>query len=153
MRLRPAGQGDARLLFEWVNRPESLEWKLETGAPIPWETHAAWFAARLDDPDSELWIAENEGRPLGQVRAQLGERGLEIDIYVTPEARRRGRARDMLAFAARECGRRWPGVSLVALIMTGNLASQQLFAAAGYALAERRDDHLVYLLKPASDSR
>jgi RimJ/RimL family protein N-acetyltransferase len=152
VKLRPASDEDARLLFEWVNRAESLELKLETGAAIPWETHAAWFAARLADPGTGLWIAEHDGAPQGQVRAQLRERGLEIDIYVTPEARRQGRGREMLAFAAEACAARWPGTPLVARIKTENLASQRLFAAAGYALAERQDDHLVYLKEPASNN-
>jgi len=148
-RLRVARQADAKLLFDWVNRPDSLAVKFDTQGPIPWETHAAWLAARLVDPDTGLWIIEQQGQPVGQVRFERREAGLEVDIFVTPEARGRGVALRMLAAAARSCAGRWPGLPLVARIKTGNVASERLFAAAGFVLAERRDDHAVYLLARA----
>jgi RimJ/RimL family protein N-acetyltransferase len=150
LRLRAVHEGDARLLFAWVNRPDSLAAKLETDAAIPWETHQSWLAARLADPGSALWIAEQDGRPVGQVRVERREIGLEVDIFVTAEARGRGLARCMLARAARACADRWPGLPLVARVKTGNLASERLFLAAGYALARQRDDHRVYV-RPAAD--
>ena len=150
LRLRAAREGDARLLFAWVNRPDSLAAKLATEAAISWETHQSWLAARLADPSSALWIAEQDGRPVGQVRVERRERGLEVDIFVSAEARGRGVARRLLARAARACAERWPGLPLVARVKTGNLASERLFLAAGYALAEQRDDHRVYL-RPAAD--
>lgn len=148
MKLRPVRDSDARLMFDWVNSPESLAGKLETRDPIPWETHAKWFAARLADPDTRLWMAESDNRAVGQVRVQRTRTGLEIDVFVAAECRRRGLGRRMLAAAAAECAAHWPGLPLVAKVKLDNVASQRLFAAAGYALGQRKEDHLVYILDP-----
>lgn len=149
LRLRGAGAADARLLFDWVNRPESLATKLKTTGPIAWEVHQAWLAERLADPGSGLWIAELAGAPVGQARVERRGEALEVDIFVVPAARGRSLGRRILALLREECARRWPGLPLVARVRPHNLASVRLFAAAGYREKEVRDDHLVFVLEPA----
>ena len=145
--LRSARREDAQLLFKWVNSPESIAAKLTTHEPIPWEVHESWLTARLGDPGTGLWIAERERKPVGQVRVQEAGGHLEVDIFVAAEERRKGLARRMLAALAAECEMRWHGWPLVARTRHDNIASQRLFSAAGYSLQERKEDHLVYVLR------
>ena len=57
LEVRPAAEADALMLWAWANdhgvRRASFhdDW-------IPWDSHAAWFAARLHDPASRLYVVE-----------------------------------------------------------------------------------------------
>lgn len=130
--MRPVAPADARLLFDWVNRSDSLARKLNTCAPIVWEDHRRWLAERLDDPETAIWIAECDGDPVGQVRMMGEPGGLVIDIYVVAPARGRGVARAMLAQACAMAGERWPGRTVIARVRRDNDASLRLFAGAGF---------------------
>jgi len=142
--IRPAQPRDATLLFEWANDPALASVNLATAGPIPWETHERWFAARLDDPNSRIWIAEDAGgRPLGQVRLQEKDGWAEVSVYVAPESRRGGVALRLLRHAQASCVEAWPGRLLRARVRRDNEKSRRLFAEAGYANAEDRADHLV----------
>lgn len=138
--IRPAEPRDARLLFEWASRADSLAASLRTSAPIPWERHCAWFEARMADPGTRIAIAETDGEPAGQVRIQRGPDGPEVSIYVDPSRRRGGVALALLAHAAHSAAGLWPGSPLLARVKPENEASLALFARAGYRLRERRPD-------------
>lgn len=144
MRLRPAAMTDCDLLFDWVNRPDSLAGKLRTTGPIDRATHERWLGARLADPDTRMSIIEDDGTPVGQVRLQRSAEGYEIDIYVVAAARRHGLAREALAQMARTNAAWRAGAPLIARVLPANTTSQRLFAAAGYRLADRSETQLVY---------
>jgi len=128
LQLRPATMDDARLLFDWVNAPDSLASKAATTSPIDWSTHRAWLAARIGDSDCLLEIIEVEGRPAGQVRLEPGRRGHLVDIYVSAAHRRSGLARAALGGALERCSAR----PVVALVKSDNSASQALFRSLGF---------------------
>jgi RimJ/RimL family protein N-acetyltransferase len=152
MRLREATAADAELLFDWVNRPDSVSEKLCTNHPIPWATHLEWLATRLEDKRAAIWIAEQRGRAIGQARVQNAGVGLEVDIYVLAEGRRRGLGRRILGAVATKCAARWPGTPLIAKVKRDNHASQRLFAVAGYTPEEQNTDHVMFVLSPPSRS-
>lgn len=141
--LREASEDDDRLLFDWVNHPDSLEGKLLTETEIDWDTHAGWLGRRLDDQDSAIWIAEVAGKPVGQVRVEKRQSGLEVDVFLAPEARGAGIACQMIEQAAGECASLWPGVPLIARVRPENMASRRLFARAGFGSARVMPDHLI----------
>lgn len=144
IQLRPAAAGDARLLFDWVNQADSLAGKLATAAPISWPDHSAWFEKRLAAPDCGIWIAERDGDPVGQVRAERDSGGsLHVDIYVSSEARREGVGAAMLGALTAESAARWPGTSLIARIRNDNAPSRRFFEANGYCLSSASTDHAV----------
>jgi len=142
--LRPAATHDCDRLLDWANRPESLAGKLKTVDPIPRDTHEAWFAARLQSPDCRIWIAERDGRPVGQVRVERDAAGdAHVDVFVAPEGRGTGVAYAMLDEMVRAVAGIWPGVRLVARIRTDNAASRRLFAKAGYTAEATHADYVV----------
>lgn len=151
VRLRAAGPEDSDLLFEWVNLPDSLEGKLKTTAPIQRSDHDAWFADRLARGRTAIWIAEVEGEPAGQVRLDLRDGALEVDIYVIASRRRQGLGMVMLEQARTEAVKRWPGMPLKALVKPDNQGSQRLFANAGYTGPTDAAGHFVFL-RDAKDS-
>lgn len=150
VRLRAARPDDAGLLFDWVNRADSLAGKLKTTAPIARREHDAWFARKLASDDAAIWIAELGGTPVGQVRLELGDGALHVDIYVKPGQRQKGVGLAMLEAARSEAAARWPGVPLKAWIKLDNRASRQLFASAGYAEPVVAPGHLILQREPAT---
>ena len=151
--VRPAAAGDGKLLFDWVNRPDSLAYKLKTEGAVAWADHQRWLEACLRDDDSAIWIGELNRQPAGQVRLQRSERGLVVDIYVDPGSRRRGVAGGLLRHAAVRAAIRWPGTPIVADVKHGNNASRTLFLAAGYVHEQRHADYDVFRLDRPVGSR
>ena len=132
--LRPARADDAAWLFDWANDPATRAASFDR-APIPWPDHVAWLAAVLAAPDRRLWIAEEAGVPVGQVRVDRGPDGLGVvSIGLAPGARGRGLGRVALqmgiAAATRELGIR----RARAVVMATNVASRRLFEGAGFTV-------------------
>ncbi len=142
--LRLAGPADARLLFGWVNRPDSLRGKILTTKPIAWPEHERWFAARLADRDTFLYVIERRGEACGQVRLEkCDDRAYEVDIYVIAEARRQGLAAGALARAIEGLCVARPNATIRAHIVQGNTASRHLFRRLGFQPAARDETGLT----------
>ncbi len=140
---RPVTYADANTLFDWVNSLDSRAVSLQSTEPVPWQHHMSWLNERLEDPDTAMWIAEENNSPLGQVRLQCGEHGLEVSIFVATNARQRGLGRYMLKQARDRAAERWPNRALVARVKPDNGASLRLFESAGYVVRENKSDHVV----------
>lgn len=142
--LREAGPADARLLFDWVNRPDSLQGKIRTMKPIAWPEHERWFTARLADRDTLLYVIERGGEPAGQVRLEKRDDGAyEVDIYVIAEARRQGLAAGALARAIETLCAARPDAIVRARMVEGNAASRHLFRRLGFQPAAREESCLT----------
>jgi RimJ/RimL family protein N-acetyltransferase len=146
LHLRPAMGEDARLLFNWVNQPDCLAASLKTLSPIEWAEHLNWFEKRVSSSGCGIWIATFAGKPIGQVRAEVGaDDQLHVAIYIAAPARGAGHGSAMLASLATESAARWPGVSLVARVRNGNAPSRKLFEKAGYRLTDANDEYRTYV--------
>jgi RimJ/RimL family protein N-acetyltransferase len=134
--LRPACSDDAALLLEWANDPATRAASFDR-VPIAWDEHVAWLGAVLADPERRLWIAEEEGVAVGQVRVDRARDGVGVvSIGLAPGARGRGLGRTVLglgvAAAIRELGIR----RARAVVMAANLPSRRLFQGAGFVVVD-----------------
>ncbi len=130
--LRPATAADRDRVLAWSNEPTTRAMSF-TGQPIQPAEHAAWFAARLRDPDSRLYLAEDAaGAPLGLVR--FVRRGQRWELGISLAAAARGRGLGVAAIAAglqrlrAECG----PVAVVARTRPENTAFRRAAARAGF---------------------
>lgn len=90
LRLRKVREGDCQMLWEWANDP-TVRAASFSSEPIPWEVHALWFQSQLENPDCLFYIAlDGQGRPIGQVRFEIDQSGLEAEISVSIERSKRG---------------------------------------------------------------
>jgi RimJ/RimL family protein N-acetyltransferase len=131
--LRRARPDDARRLLEWANDPATRAASFDR-EPIAWPAHVAWLAAVLDDPARRLWIAEEAGVPVGQVRVDRVADGVGVvSIGLAAYARGRGVGREVLrlglAAGVAELGIR----RARAIVRAANLPSRRLFEGAGFA--------------------
>lgn len=152
LRLRRTNAADADLLFAWANDPDTRAASLRTAA-IPRKTHLAWLARRLAEPGTGLWIGEEAGAPVGQVRCDTERPGEGIvSIAVAPEVRGRGIGSWLLA-AGVAAARSELGIGrLVAFIRPENAASVALFRGAGFASAGQTERDGVPVLVFVSEA-
>jgi RimJ/RimL family protein N-acetyltransferase len=125
--IRRATLDDALTLLAWKNDPHALAMSRNT-APVGEAEHIAWLGLALSNPDREILIAHDAGRPVGTVRLDRGLCGdaWEVSINVAPDERRKGYGRRMLELAM------VPGRRYVAEIKPENAASLRLFSRIGF---------------------
>jgi RimJ/RimL family protein N-acetyltransferase len=147
--LRPATEGDEKLLLEWRNEPETRRQSLQQ-APVSPEQHAQWFRDRLARPtECRVYIAEVEGAPVGQARVDLTCEGRgEISVAVATGFRGRGLGRRLIAEATERAAAELGAHTVTAVVKSENIASLRAFEAAGYEnpVPSERDGHPVLLL-------
>ncbi len=112
------------------------------------DAHAAWYAARLGEPASPMWIVEDAGAGVGVVRVdRLPDGSGMISIALARTSRGRGVGRSAITAACR----RWNG-RVVAVIRADNLASIAAFEACGFAPLDRVADLITYTWSPDGES-
>jgi UDP-2,4-diacetamido-2,4,6-trideoxy-beta-L-altropyranose hydrolase len=125
LRLRPTRAEDAALLFHWANEPSTRRASLSS-APVRWESHVAWLAARLHDPAHALFVLEQGEEALGQVRfADEGDRW-RLSYGLDPRARGRGLGRQLVTAGLAAIAGRGP-VTVLAEVKADNVASIETF--------------------------
>jgi len=129
--MRQVTAEDARLLWEWRNDPDVRRQSF-VGDPVPWETHVAWLVGKLTSPTARLWIAEQDGCPVGQIRYERSGDEAEISLSVVRGARGLGVGQDLLRLSAPLACREL-GVRLVyGVVKEGNVASLRAFEGARF---------------------
>ena len=144
--LRPVGPEDEHLLLGWRNEASTRAASFGSNEISP-EEHHRWFADKLRDPGCALFIVEEGGEPVGQVRLDLrGDGEAEISIGLAPEARGRGIGRESLRQALLEAPRALGVSRLTALVKRENEASLAAFASVGFVVVGG-DGDVVQLLQ------
>jgi RimJ/RimL family protein N-acetyltransferase len=140
--LRAAREDDVSLIGDWRNDADTVRVS-ETDRPVSKAEHARWFVATLADPGRRLWIAEEDGVPVGQVRVDLdGDAGV-FSIGVAPAERGRGIGQSMLRSAIAEVEREGLATTLSAVAREDNLASIHAFEQVGFRRRGKPDDGFV----------
>jgi RimJ/RimL family protein N-acetyltransferase len=138
--LRPAGREDCRLLWEWANDPTVREWAFHP-EPIPWDVHVAWFAERLSDARSTIYIAAApDGGEVGQTRFEDRGRAAEVSVSVAESARGRGWGAALVDASVRRYFAESDVDRIVARVLPGNERSAAIFAAADFDFDGERSD-------------
>ena len=92
LKLRPASSIDALTYFNWVNDPEVRSSAINSD-PIQLHSHLEWFARRLLDVNSHLFVLEAAGLPVGQIRFERHGEETTIDYSLDAWVRGRGWAK------------------------------------------------------------
>lgn len=127
---RKASEEDVMQVFEWSNDPLSRT-NSYFSDPIPLETHKKWFAERLKDPSSSIYIAEVNNVPAGMIRYSLEENNAIVGILIGENFRGQGFATDFLTGTAKLYFKE-NKLPVFAYIKVQNRASIRSFEKAGY---------------------
>jgi RimJ/RimL family protein N-acetyltransferase len=142
--LRAATDLDAPLLLEWRNDPDAVRFSV-TGRGVTPAEHASWLAARLADPDTRLWIAEEDGEAVGHVRVDVRNGTGTVSIGIAPAHRGRGIGSAVLEAMLVEIERDSLVRRLQATAHAENTASVRAFVRAGFQRRGRRDRDFIVL--------
>lgn len=132
LRVRHCRETDCQVLFSWANDPDVRQASFYS-APVAWEGHQRWFTQRLIDPQSVIYIGENqEGKPVGVVRFRLEEDCAILSVSVAPEFRGSGWGRELITLATQMLTRSCSANRVEALVKPENRASIRLFESSGF---------------------
>lgn len=119
-------------LFAWRNDPDAVRFSI-SGRAVTADEHKRWLGRVLDDPAStRLWIAEQHGEPIGQVRLDISAGVGTVSIAVDPGRRGRGVGTAMLRALTASVHAGDGPRHLVALVRSDNPASLHAFEAATF---------------------
>ena len=150
--LRPAQDDNSGVLLEWRNDPEAIRFSV-TGRSVTTAEHEQWLSSRLADPGTRLWIAEQDGTAVGQVRVDVGDGIGTVSVAVAPSERGRGLGSAVLQAMVIEMEPE-PGVRrLRALAHAENAASIRAFERAGFRRAGRHEPDFIVLERSVGPER
>ncbi len=143
LKLRPAGEPDATLLFQGRNAQHVRRWAFNSGL-IDWEGHMAWLQRSLRDPQRLILIGETTRGPIGVLRYDCDGERAEVSIYLLEGQTGIGWGRALLTSGERFLRRHWPRVRVIqAQVLADNRMSISLFQKAGYSQAECRFQRVI----------
>jgi RimJ/RimL family protein N-acetyltransferase len=134
MKLRLANINDSDFLFKWSNDPQTRK-ASGNRQLIQREEHEEWLRLSLQDPDKQIFIAEEKGIPVGIVRVHHQKGTYELSWTVSPHARGRKIGKNIVAQIASRIQS-----PIKAVIHKDNVASIKIAKYAGMSLKFEEDD-------------
>ena len=138
--LRFAEFADAKLLLQWRNDEKTRSLSHNTGI-ITLEQHISWLKKVLSDSNRKLFVAEENGTPVGTVRADFDENIWELSWTVAPAFRGRGVAKAMVSLLASQISE-----PIRAEVKSGNIASVKVAENAGMSF-EREEKGILHFMR------
>lgn len=131
--LRRASLEDMKLLFSWANDVHVRDNSFST-EQISWKEHQKWFAQKMQDASSCIYIYYWKDIPIGQVRVDMNNEKAYIDYSIEERYRGNGHGKNLLCLLEVAMSDEWPQVSiLVAQVKEGNQTSESVFQRLGYS--------------------
>lgn len=130
---REVREEDIRDLFSWRNHPETRRQSFSTEA-VTWDEHRAWFADKINDPNTSIYIVSQNRIKIGSVRFERNIESVRISVMLNPDfiGKRLGAA-VIVQSTKKYIQDRNPGVPIIAEIKKENIASIKAFTKAGFA--------------------
>ncbi len=148
--LREATYQDAKMLLDWRNDPETRAASFDT-REIRFEDHMRWYEKALADPSALMYIMEDDGEAVGQIRLNVevedtdgkwnsysnevrdsSKTRARISYSVAPGFRGRGYGSKLLALVEEQAKLDARTSTLYGEVRTDNIASQKAFLKNGY---------------------
>lgn len=147
--LRPVQPADSEQLLAWTNEPAVRQFSFNP-TPVERPNHEQWLAARLQDPNALLLLAQDAatGRPAGLIRFAIEEEKATLSYLLDAAFRGRGLAPLLLLAGTRRVEEHFPAVRrVVGHVQEANVASVRAFERAGYELlpATSADGALTFI--------
>lgn len=127
MVVRKVAQDDTKLCYTWANDPQVRQ-NSYTQEPISWETHVAWFNARLSDEHSYFYILELESMPMAQIRFQVQRQTAVLNYLIDSKYRGKGLGSTVISLGIKKFLEDFnKPVAINAHVKISNPASQRAF--------------------------
>lgn len=126
---------DSRLIFEWRNN-ETIIRLSSSQKKVSWQEHQEWIKNSIQNSTRTVFIIENNGEPVGQVRFDKENKDdnfASISIYLLPENTGKGIGTKALELACQRYFQEEATVKEVfAFVRDENTISQEFFLKCGF---------------------
>lgn len=129
--VRPVTTHDVERVYRWNNEPATRQASLNQ-EPIPWADHESWFARRLADETSHMYVGSVDGSDLGLVRFEPGPGDAVVSVVIDPEYRGQGWASALIDAGCSRLRDESEVQSVTAQIRSSNHRSIEAFLAADF---------------------
>jgi len=150
IQLRAACQEDVITYFNWANDSEVRKNAIQS-ATISWVTHKEWFAKKLNDSNSHLYVLVAEGLPVGQIRFDKVGNEARIDYSLDKLVRGRGWGVKLVSLGS-EILQKIEPIRLLAEVKINNQASISVFSRLGFTITESKSGYLIFHRNPENSS-
>ncbi len=142
IKLRKGNLNDLDFLFNLRNE-EAVRKVSFSSEPIDLDVHRNWLKKKLASNDSVLMIAQEDSRPIAQIRFDwINDSETQINIAVTEAFRGRGYGSEIIKQSSAEFFREFIKCkSIHAFIKPDNPASIHSFRKAGYVFQVETEYH------------
>lgn len=130
LRLRPARNSDIGFYFNWVNDDKVRQQSIQRG-PILWKDHKEWFASKLLNPGSYLFVLMAGLLPVGQIRFDREGDEARIDYSLDSLVRGRGWGARLVRMGV-SLLQESESIRLRAEVKIGNQSSRKIFIRLGF---------------------
>lgn len=131
LQFRQASSSDCEMVFEWIS-DEAVRSAAFSTEEISLETHQKWFEQKLNSKNSTYWIAEWDGKPIGQVRFERKNDEHEVSIVIAKAHRGQSLGHQALSQACDQYARENGIDEIQAFVRADNPASLKLFEKTGF---------------------
>ena len=134
MIIRLAKKTDIWLLYNWVNKIDSIKNKLLTNRKISKIDHKIWYEISLKNKNRYIWIIENKNIAIGQLRFDINkdEKLCFIDIYIDKEHRKNNFGQKSIKQAIDFISQKYNLDYIIALVLKTNIKSLNFFYSLGF---------------------
>jgi len=140
--LREVKKNDMEDLFRWRNHPEVRKHFFHS-TPISLNEHEQWFLAKINDPNTVIYIACSEKEKVGTIRYKNTQRGIYVSVMLNPDFFDRGFGSKIIELGTKKFIReKKPKKSILAEIKCDNIASIKAFQKAGF-----QESYITYVFK------
>ncbi|WP_347312321.1 UDP-2,4-diacetamido-2,4,6-trideoxy-beta-L-altropyranose hydrolase [Defluviimonas sp. SAOS-178_SWC] len=152
-RFRPVTEADARLLFDWRNRPEIRAVSLNRDE-LDWAKHVEWVRAMTRRTDGEWLIYAEGGRDLGHASARdTGDGTWQWSFYIGEADAPKGAGGRMTAAFLRRLFAQPSVRAIRAEVVPGNAASEALHRRLGFRCVSEPDAGVLVFVADRCDVR
>jgi UDP-2,4-diacetamido-2,4,6-trideoxy-beta-L-altropyranose hydrolase len=136
--IRPATMGDASLIWRWSNDPVTRNNSFNK-KPILWSEHVDWYQKKLNSKDCRIWLLEQNGIPVAQIRYdRLDHNRAQISYMVDPDQRAKGFGTKILQMTSLLACEELAVTILEGEMFAHNTGSIKAFEKAGFAKIDTR---------------
>ena len=147
LKLRKANLSDLDLYFHWVNDPDTRQYAIST-AHVSYDEHCLWFAKKVTSKDACLWVLEQDGTPVGQIRFDMDrtQRETTISYAIAQEHRGKGIGLSVVKMGLELFFKSEKDILHVnAIVKSTNEASRKIFDRLGFQINAEENGFLHYI--------
>ena len=138
MKLRNAESNDARLLYNWANDPEVRSMAFDSD-PIEWDGHKRWFEKCLRDPNTQIYVAVQNSKLVGQIRFDIvNNRTAVVDVHTKSGLRGNGLGTQIISLGVTHFFMKSSVQTIHAIIKQENAKSRRAFEKVGFVEVQKK---------------